>query len=189
MKPDPNYFNSNLLHWLICFQDKEALILLVVDLLDFPGSVWPNILELLGKKKKIILVGNKLDLLMPDHDRYIKNITTVMQQEFLKKCYASSSGSLDQSQAGGSIDQSEAGRENLGQSQPGGKIFPHVISSICLSAKTGLNLEVLVEKIFHYWKWNNSSLPGDIYIIGKSVFILMLEGQCFQTETGVIHYR
>ena len=58
--------------------------MLVVDLLDFPGSVWPNILDLLGKKKKIILVGNKLDLLLPDHDRYTKNITAVMQEEFLR---------------------------------------------------------------------------------------------------------
>ena len=43
-------------------RDKDALILLVVDLLDFPGSVWPNILDLLGKKKKIILIGNKVAL-------------------------------------------------------------------------------------------------------------------------------
>jgi ribosome biogenesis GTPase A len=120
--------------------------LLVVDLLDFPGSVWPNILDLLGKKKKIILVGNKVDMLMPDHERYIKHITAVMQQEFLNKCYDNRSG-----------DDSSS------------RTFPHVISSICLSARTGFNLEVLVEKIFHYWKWNNSSLPGDIYIIGKTL--------------------
>ena len=54
-------------------KDKDALILLVVDLLDFPGSVWPNILDLLGKNKKIILVGNKVDLLLPDQSRYIRH--------------------------------------------------------------------------------------------------------------------
>jgi hypothetical protein len=133
-----------------------------VDLLDFPGSVWPNILELLGKKKRIILVGNKLDLLMPDQGRYIKHINSVMQQEFLRKCYESASpsdgGTTDQSDGRGRADQSGAGG--------GGKVFPHVISSVCLSARTGLNLELLVEKIFHFWKWNNNSLPGDIYIIG-----------------------
>ena len=31
-----------------------------MDLTDFPGSVWPNILDLLGKNKKILLVGNKV---------------------------------------------------------------------------------------------------------------------------------
>lgn len=161
-------------------KDKEALILLVVDLLDFPGSVWPGILDLLGKKKKIILVGNKADLLMPDQARYLKHITTVMQEEFLKKCFESS----NQSKAGVSLaKQSEeaGGGQADDQSGNGGKVFPHVISSICVSARTGLNLEVLIEKIFHYWKWNNSSLPGDIYIIGctnvgkSSLFNLLLE--------------
>jgi ribosome biogenesis GTPase A len=137
--------------------------LLVVDLLDFPGSVWPNILDLLGKKKRIILVGNKVDLLMPDHGRYIKHITTLMQQEFLKKCH----DSYQLSEAGGRGSRSDCGDDHERQSESGGKVFPHVISAVCLSAKTGLNLEVLIEKIFHYWKWNNSSLPGDIYIIGE----------------------
>ena len=47
-------------------KDKEALVLLVVDLLDFPGSVWPGILSLLGTNKRVITVGNKLDLIVPD---------------------------------------------------------------------------------------------------------------------------
>ena len=67
--------------------DKSALVILVVDLLDFPGSVWPNILNLLGKNKKIILVGNKLDLILPDQSGYIKNITSILREEFLKKCF------------------------------------------------------------------------------------------------------
>ena len=54
-------------------KDKDALILLVVDLLDFPGSVWPSILDLLGKNKKIILVANKIDLLLPDQRHYIRD--------------------------------------------------------------------------------------------------------------------
>ena len=38
----------------------------MVDLLDFPGSVWTGILELLGNNKKIILVGNKFDMMVLD---------------------------------------------------------------------------------------------------------------------------
>jgi len=120
-------------------QDKEALIILVVDLTDFPGSVWPNILDLLGYNKKIILVGNKLDLILPDQKNYVKNITQIIQQEFLEKCR---------------------------QSEEGGKIFPYLVSAMCVSARTGHNIEVLVDKIFRYWRWNNQSLPGDIYIVG-----------------------
>ena len=44
-------------------KNKKAIIILVVDLTDFPGSVWPNILDLIGSDKRIILVGNKVDLL------------------------------------------------------------------------------------------------------------------------------
>jgi len=133
--------------------DKSALVILVVDLLDFPGSVWPNILNLLGKNKKIILVGNKLDLILPDQSGYIKNITSILQEEFLKKCF-----------------------ENEAD-----KVFPYLISAMCVSAKTGFNMERLIDKIFEYWRWNNNSLPGDIYLIGctnvgkSSIFNTLLE--------------
>ena len=39
------------------------IVVLIVDLTDFPGSVWPNILDLIGSDKRVILVGNKVDLL------------------------------------------------------------------------------------------------------------------------------
>ena len=43
--------------------DRKAIVLLVVDLLDFPGSVWPGIIDLLGVDKHIVIIGNKADLL------------------------------------------------------------------------------------------------------------------------------
>ena len=61
-------------------KDKEALILLVVDLLDFPGSVWPGILSLLGTNKRVIIVGNKLDLIVPDGQKYAKRITNIIRR-------------------------------------------------------------------------------------------------------------
>ena len=45
-------------------------------------------------------------------------------------------------------------------------------SALCVSAKTGYNMETLIDKIFRYWRWNNNSLPGDIYIIG-GVYLVM----------------
>jgi len=134
-------------------KDAAALVVLVVDLLDFPGSVWPGVLDLLGKNKKIILVGNKIDLLVPDHPRYIKNVTEVLREEFLKKCFQNKDGN----------------------------VFPKVLSAMCMSAKTGFNVEKLIDMIFNYWRWNNNSLPGDIYIVGctnvgkSSLFNSLLE--------------
>ena len=61
-------------------KDKEALVLLVVDLLDFPGSVWPGILSLLGTNKRVIVVGNKLDLIVPDGQKYVKRITNIIRR-------------------------------------------------------------------------------------------------------------
>ena len=119
-------------------KDEEALVLLVVDLLDFPGSVWPGILQLLGAKKKVIVVGNKLDLIVPDSRIYQKRITNIIRREFMRK--------MDQEGPGSS--------------------FPQVVGSCCVSATTGLNVETLVQIIFDTWRTSNNFMPGDIYIVG-----------------------
>ena len=123
-------------------KDKQALVLLVVDLLDFPGSVWPGILDLLGTNKKVILVGNKFDMIVPDSAKYYKKITNIMRSEFLSKCWREGTS---------------------GESSPS---FPQIVGSCCVSATTGFNMETLVEQIFSYWKDHNNALPGDIYIVG-----------------------
>lgn len=65
-------------------QDKYALIILVVDLLDFPCSVWPNISEILGSKKPIVVVGNKVDLLPSDCPGYLNHIKEVLKETVCK---------------------------------------------------------------------------------------------------------
>ena len=42
---------------------KRALILLMVDLLDFPSSLFPNLHQLLSHRSIVLIVGNKADLL------------------------------------------------------------------------------------------------------------------------------
>ena len=120
-------------------KDTRALVLLVVDLLDFPGSVWPGILEILGKNKKVILVGNKFDLLVPDSKNYYRHIANVLRTKFLEKCWTETT-------------------EN--------SCFPQIIGTCCVSATSGYNVEKLVEMVFNYWKNQNDALPGDIYIVG-----------------------
>lgn len=55
-------------------QDKYALAILMVDLLDFPCSIWPGIADILGDKRPIIVVGNKVDLLPKDCPGYLENV-------------------------------------------------------------------------------------------------------------------
>uniref|UniRef100_A0A8D8AE42 Nitric oxide-associated protein 1 n=1 Tax=Culex pipiens TaxID=7175 RepID=A0A8D8AE42_CULPI len=55
-------------------RDKRALVLLMVDLLDFPCSIWPGLSDILGPKRSIIVVGNKVDLLPRDSPGYLDTI-------------------------------------------------------------------------------------------------------------------
>lgn len=59
---------------LTTIRDKQALVLLMVDLLDFPCSIWPGIADILGPKTPIYIVGNKVDILPKDCDKFLTNI-------------------------------------------------------------------------------------------------------------------
>lgn len=130
----------------------NALILLIVDLTDFPGSVWPNIFEMIGTNKRILLVGNKADLLPQDSSDYLKRVQKSMEKAFLEKC-------------------------NSGPIQ----INPRVVSSILVSARTGFNMEDLVSRVFKSWDETRNMVGGDVYLIGttnvgkSSIFNVLLE--------------
>lgn len=53
-------------HYLGHIARRKALILYVVDILDLPGSLIPGLLDIVGPTKRIIVVGNKLDMLPVD---------------------------------------------------------------------------------------------------------------------------
>ena len=55
-------------------KDKSGLVILMVDLLDFPSSINPKIFDLIGTKRKIYIVGNKVDLLPRDGDGFLDRI-------------------------------------------------------------------------------------------------------------------
>ncbi|XP_017781920.1 PREDICTED: nitric oxide-associated protein 1 [Nicrophorus vespilloides] len=54
---------------------KSALVVLMVDLLDMPCSIWPGIADLLGRRNPIVVVGNKVDLLPSDGRGYLEKIS------------------------------------------------------------------------------------------------------------------
>ncbi|XP_043642348.1 nitric oxide-associated protein 1 [Drosophila teissieri] len=65
-------------------QDKFALAIVLVDLLDFPCSIWPGMQNILGPKRPVFLVGNKVDLLPRDSNVYLQHIKDSLQREFIK---------------------------------------------------------------------------------------------------------
>ncbi|XP_062538542.1 nitric oxide-associated protein 1 [Armigeres subalbatus] len=65
-------------------RNKKALVLLLVDLLDFPCSIWPGLSDILGPERSIIVVGNKVDLLPRDCSGYLDNIRNNLTKTFLE---------------------------------------------------------------------------------------------------------
>ncbi|XP_045130401.1 nitric oxide-associated protein 1-like isoform X2 [Portunus trituberculatus] len=72
VKVDPNMYEK----LLEPIKQKRALVLLVVDLLDVPCSIWPNIMDIIGTSRPVMIVGNKVDLLPSDgknHHQKVKD--------------------------------------------------------------------------------------------------------------------
>ncbi|GAB6024910.1 hypothetical protein CHUAL_010015 [Chamberlinius hualienensis] len=65
-------------------KEKPSLIVLMVDLLDFPCSIWPGIIDLVGPEQPILVVGNKVDLLPKDGFDYLVRMKRILA-ESLKK--------------------------------------------------------------------------------------------------------
>ncbi|EGT48245.1 hypothetical protein CAEBREN_18443 [Caenorhabditis brenneri] len=47
-------------------KQPESLVVLVVDVTDLPGSIYPKLAQIVGSRRPMIVVGNKVDLLPPD---------------------------------------------------------------------------------------------------------------------------
>lgn len=65
-------------------KDKKALAILMVDLVDFPCSIWPNIVDIIGEKRPVIVVGNKVDLLPQDSRDYLNHITKRLEDALIE---------------------------------------------------------------------------------------------------------
>lgn len=54
--------------------DQFALAILMVDLTDFPCSIWPEIHTIIGTKRPVFVVGNKIDLLPRDSPSHLRHV-------------------------------------------------------------------------------------------------------------------
>ncbi|KAL2089108.1 hypothetical protein ACEWY4_016007 [Coilia grayii] len=53
---------------------RKALVLLILDLLDVPDSIVPDLPELVGPNKQVVILGNKVDLLPGDAPNYLSRL-------------------------------------------------------------------------------------------------------------------
>lgn len=65
-------------------QNEFALAIVLVDLLDFPCSLWPGMHELLGPKRPVFIVGNKVDLLPRDSNSYLEHVKQCLKDQIIK---------------------------------------------------------------------------------------------------------
>lgn len=60
-------------------KDKNSLVILIIDLTDFPCSIWSNITDIIGDKP-IFIVGNKVDLLPCKDDKELNHVVNTIKQ-------------------------------------------------------------------------------------------------------------
>lgn len=84
LKVDPDEY----VRMISSIQDKFALAVLMVDLVDFPCSIWPQIVDIIGPKRPVFIVGNKVDLLPQDSKRYLEHIKTCLEQSLIDSGFA-----------------------------------------------------------------------------------------------------
>lgn len=65
-------------------KDETALAILMVDLVDFPCSLWPNIIDIIGEKRPVIVVGNKVDLLPQDSQNHLNHIIKCLENTLIE---------------------------------------------------------------------------------------------------------
>ncbi|XP_007427076.1 nitric oxide-associated protein 1 [Python bivittatus] len=143
---------------------RSPLVLCMVDVLDLPDSLLPDLSRLVGTHPHIFVLGNKVDLLPADSPQYLKRL----QELLLKNC-------------------TDAGLVDL--SQPSGAPNKHVIEAHLISAKTGYGIETLISKLQRSWKLN-----GDVYLVGaansgkSTLFNTLLHSDyCKSRASDVIH--
>jgi nitric oxide-associated protein 1 len=78
MKPE-DYINI-----ISSIKDESALAIVMIDLVDFPCSIFPNLAEILGKNRPVFLVGNKIDLIPKDHPSYLDHVKNCLHQEAMR---------------------------------------------------------------------------------------------------------
>lgn len=71
--------------FLAQIRNRPGLIILIVDLLDLPCSVWPNLLDLIGHHRPMFVVGNKVDLIPKDSRGYLNHVRSVLEQNIVER--------------------------------------------------------------------------------------------------------
>ncbi|KAM8968164.1 nitric oxide-associated protein 1 [Sarcophilus harrisii] len=115
-----------------------ALVLYLLDLLELPDPLLPELPGLLGPRP-LLLLGNKVDLLPADAPGYLRRLRERLWDE--------------------------AARAGLRRAPRGGRVPAEsaVHDVLLLSAKTGYGVEELISALQRSWRYR-----GDVYLVGAT---------------------
>lgn len=130
-------------------QPGPALVLYMVDLLDLPDALLPDLPALVGPKQLIVL-GNKVDLLPQDAPGYLHRL----QQRLWDDC---ARAGLQRAPGRGGPP---GGEESSSPPAKAGTVLRDVR---LISAKTGYGVEEFISALQRSWRYR-----GDVYLVGAT---------------------
>ncbi|XP_002918164.1 nitric oxide-associated protein 1 [Ailuropoda melanoleuca] len=127
-----------------------ALVLFMVDLLDLPDALLPDLPALVGPRQLIVL-GNKVDLLPQDAPGYLQRLRERLRDDCARVGLLGPCGHQGPQQDG---------REN---SNPPARARTVLRDVRLISAKTGYGVEELITALQRSWRYR-----GDVYLVGAT---------------------
>ncbi|XP_021117968.1 nitric oxide-associated protein 1 isoform X2 [Heterocephalus glaber] len=134
---------------------NPSLVLYMVDLLDLPDPLLPDLPAVLGPKQLIVL-GNKVDLLPQDAPGYRQRLRQRLWDDCIRAGLLPVPGHQGPRDAGQNGD--EDGEKN-GNSSARSRTLVRDVRLI--SAKTGYGIEELISALQSSWRYR-----GDVYLVG-----------------------
>ncbi|XP_036620486.1 nitric oxide-associated protein 1 [Trichosurus vulpecula] len=134
-----------------------AFVLYLVDVLDLPDPLLPELPDLLGPKQLIVL-GNKVDLLPGDSPDYLRRLRERLWEECARAGLQPAPRKAKRRQAG-------AG-PRVEEEAPGAKpVRPGCLVQdvMLISAKTGYGVEEMISVLQRSWRYR-----GDVYLVGAT---------------------
>lgn len=138
-------------------QPGPALVLYMVDLLDLPDALLPDLPALVGPKQLIVL-GNKVDLLPQDAPGYLQRLRERLWDDCVRAGLLRAPGHRGSLHPGG--EGSPDGEEN---SKPSARSRTVLRDVRLISAKTGYGVEELISALQRSWRYR-----GDVYLVGAT---------------------
>lgn len=71
-------------HHLQHLRHQKALILCMIDITDFPCSIFPNLVDVIGHRNPVLVIGNKLDMLPDEGSETRVRVKEIIRQGCLE---------------------------------------------------------------------------------------------------------